>query len=262
MRYESTDVALQSTGAFDPFPDGWASSLPLEEDVQLSENLWLGGLQSPVTSSQVMDACSPRGLNHNPVRQFGCRYAFFRIEKSKDYPQYEWDSDGLIGKAIFVSRLIHPTTIGTSYSAKIITTDGKVDSIVPGPINSIGSHAWIVANTWRDWLTTSEAKQLAHILPVYLSRKPTERLRHARRHIDHAFHSFYLDQRVASLVTSFESLIKVGRGQLTYQFAERVSQLARHLVRPFPPSRQGTSMKIDLLSCMERVQIGLTLAKS
>jgi len=52
-------------------------------------------------------------------------------------------------------------------------------------------------------------------------------VRRARSHIDHAFHAFYLDQRTASLVSSFESLLKVERNRITEQFKLRVPALAR-----------------------------------
>jgi hypothetical protein len=63
-------------------------------------------------------------------------------------------------------------------------------------------------------------------MPVYILNA-AERVRHARSHIDHAFHAFYLDQRTASLVSSFESLLKVERHRATAQFVLRVPALAQ-----------------------------------
>jgi hypothetical protein len=56
-----------------------------------------------------------------------------------------------------------------------------------------------------------------------------ERIRQARKYIDRAFHAFYLDQRCASLVTSFESLLKVSDYRSTKQFTSKAPKLAEML---------------------------------
>jgi hypothetical protein len=64
-------------------------------------------------------------------------------------------------------------------------------------------------------------------LPRFNWDSSPERVRRARSHIDHAFRAFYLDQRTASLVSAFESLLKVERNRATAQFKLRVPALAR-----------------------------------
>lgn len=85
---------------------------------------------------------------------------------------------------------------------------------------------WIVAEDLRDWLSTAEAEQLRDARPIYILNAP-ERVRRARSHIDHVFHAFYLDQRTASLVSGFESLLKVERHAATAQFKLHFPALAR-----------------------------------
>jgi hypothetical protein len=122
--------------------------------------------------------------------------------------------------------LIHPTTIAPQYSARLIFDEnGKLLAVVPGRVQGYGTHVWIVAEEWRDWLSNTEAEQLREFMPVYILNAP-ERVRRARSHIDHAFHAFYLDQRTASLVSGFESLLKVERHAATAQFKLRVPALA------------------------------------
>ncbi len=173
-----------------------------------------------------MDACSPAGFNHRPVRQFGCRYSFCREVGNTQDASYEWDDDGRLSQLLFLSRLIHPTSIGTLYAAKLYFRDGELKTIVPGPVQGFGIHAWVVADwTYRDWLSVAELNTLKALMPRY-SLHPPDRVRQARRHIDHAFHSYHLDQRYASLVTAFESLLQTSHERLVKQFEIRVPKLA------------------------------------
>jgi hypothetical protein len=54
----------------------------------------------------------------------------------------------------------------------------------------------------------------------------TSTVRRARAHLDQAFHGFYLDQCIASVVSSIESLLKTERRNATGQFALRFRCLA------------------------------------
>ena len=63
----------------------------------------------------------------------------------------------------------------------------------------------------------AEVQQLKEDMVRYIVAAP-ERVKRARGHIDHAFHAFYIEQRIASLASSFESLLKVERHRPTAQF--------------------------------------------
>jgi hypothetical protein len=188
----------------------------------------------------VFDACEPAGFNHRPYRQYGCRYAFCRkADPPSNGPEfYEWDNEGFLGRILFSSRLIHPTTVAPHYSARLIFQDGKLTNVVPAS-RGFGSHVCIVANEWRDWLSEREAEELRTGMAVY-NVQPPERVRRARSHIDHVFHTFYLDQRTASIVSSFESLLKVERHAATAQFALRVPALARMVGLAITPDEAKT----------------------
>jgi uncharacterized protein (DUF2384 family) len=58
--------------------------------------------------------------------------------------------------------------------------------------------------------------------------------------IDHVFHAFYLDQRTASLVSGFESLLKVERHAATAQFKLPVPALARMVGTAITPDEAET----------------------
>jgi hypothetical protein len=227
MVEEIFDVVIQSTGFFMGSYADWEQSPPPQSDFSLDADFWIGRLPHDVNSDAVLDACEPAGFHFRPIRQFGCQYAFCRKVTPPSQEFYSWDHDGVIGRALFLCRLIHPTSIAPHYSARLIfDEDGTLSSIVPGRVQGYGTYVWIVANEWRDWLSQAEAERLRDLMPVYIQEAP-ERVRRARSHIDHAFHAFYLDQRTASLVSSFESILKVERHRATAQFILRVPALAR-----------------------------------
>ena len=228
MAEEFFDVALQTTsGSFDPRNQDWDRFAPPQSDFSLGADFWIGELPYNADSDAVFDACEPAGLNHRPYRQYGCRYAFCRKAHPPTHgPEfYAWDNEGFLARALFLSRLIHPTTVAPHYSARLIFRDGKLTNVVPANLG-YGSHVWIVAHEWRDWLSKTEAEELRTGLAVY-NVQPPERVRRARAHIDHAFHAFYLTQRTASLVSAFESLLKIGRNGLAAQFRLRAPTLAQ-----------------------------------
>jgi Apea-like HEPN len=86
----------------------------------------------------------------------------------------------------------------------------------------------VADDNWRDWLSVPELEQLRNLLPLY-NRNAPEKVRLARKHIDNAFYAYFLDERFASLVTSFESLLKTSRNDLTEQFKVRAARLAEML---------------------------------
>ena len=132
------DVVLQSTGFFTGSYQDWENFPPPQNDFCLGADFWIGTLPQSVKSETVLDACEPAGFNFRPVRQFGCRYAFCRkvIPPSHGPEFYEWDQDAVMGRTLFLSRLIHPTTVATHYSSRLIFENDKLTTVVPGRVHS------------------------------------------------------------------------------------------------------------------------------
>src|SRR5450631_472769 len=168
---EVFDVVLQSTGAFHGVdcPD-WQKSLPPEGDFSLEPNLWIGRLPHNILGESVFDACEPMGFNVNSIRQYGYHYALCRKVEPKSADYYSWDSDNHLARIVFLSRLVHPTTMATHHSARLYFQDGELKSIAPGHVQAVqyGTHAWIVASRWRDWLSQPEAMQLKQHIQDYI----------------------------------------------------------------------------------------------
>jgi len=230
MSEEVFDVVLQSTGRFRAANYDWDQSPPPELNFLLDEDFWIGSLPHEINGDQVFDACQPAGFNFRPCRQYGWRYAFCRRASPPSYgPEHlRWDHDGVLRRALFLSRLIHPTTIAPCHSARLFFENEELSFIVPGHVQGYATHVWIVASEWRDWLSQAEAEQLKYALPAY-NQSPHERIRRARSHIYYAFHAYFLEQRTASLVSAFESLLKIGYNKPTDQFAARVPVLAQRI---------------------------------
>ena len=226
MNEEIFDVIMLSTGNFHASVETFQKHRPPEKDFYLDDRMWVGRLPQRISSKLVFDACDSPGWQFNPTRQYGMRYALCRKVEPTREAYYHWDHDQTIGNTILLSRLIRPTTIGTSLAARLYFIDGELQTIVAGPTQSNCSHAWVVADdNYRDWLSMSELEQLRYLLPRY-NRNAPERVRLARKHIDLAFYAYFLDERLASLVTSFESLLKTSRSDLTGQFKTRALRLA------------------------------------
>src|SRR5271165_2691848 len=119
MAEEIFDVVVQSTGAFHADVYEFQRARPPQEDFELGTNLWVGGLPLGIKCDLVFDACSPAGYNFHPIRQYGCRYAICHRVHPGQSDYYKWDKDGCMGRVLFLSRLIRPTTIGTNLSAKL-----------------------------------------------------------------------------------------------------------------------------------------------
>ena len=192
MTEEIIDAIMLQTGHFWPGHAFSPEDGPPEEDFYLEKEMWVAPLLPyGVPSERIFDACESPGWNHHATRQYGMRYAICRRVEPTHQAYYQWDSDQRIGTAVLLSRLIHPTTIGSSLAARLYFTEGKLNKIVPGPTQSNCSHAWVVADgRWRDWLSVPELEQLRELLPRYIKDAPL-RVKLARKHIDNAFYDYF-----------------------------------------------------------------------
>jgi hypothetical protein len=118
-------------------------------------------------AEMVFRACTPRGHNFSPVKQFGQRYCFVRdvaIAHWETSP-YHWDREGVLHDALAMSRLVRDHAFSLEYAARIITwEDGQqvVAWTSPGSL----ANAYSVRHE-RDWLTYGEAGELQALLASY-----------------------------------------------------------------------------------------------
>jgi len=178
----------------------------------------------------VMRACTPRGHNFAPVRQFGQRYTFILdIDPQRwETEPYRWDPDNVLYDALAMSRLVRDSAFSLEYASRIITwEDGKqVVTWTRGP----QTNAFTVRHE-RDWLSYEEAEELARLLDAYWAAKDDlpQRVTRAMWRAEYASSIRWGDVSLPTNVSGLEALLKTERGYATKQFRERATALAHEL---------------------------------
>src|SRR5215467_9895114 len=81
-----------------------------ESPMRVQGDVWISRIDYQLAEA-IFDACEPKGEDYvRPVRQFGWAYAVYRQDAPTDQDQF--DEDSMLFRAIAVSRLVHPTSIG------------------------------------------------------------------------------------------------------------------------------------------------------
>jgi hypothetical protein len=225
-----------------PYPLG--DEAPLREIVlfagcyQIADDVWLGDINSELTEA-VMDACDPRYENFSPRRQYGSAYALIRL-RAPAPDSLQFDPDKLLGAIAALSRLVHPTSIGFSYAARVRYPEYGGRQIIPGAPSNLNPHAF-VSEELSDWLVPADVPALVDLVNSYQRKNAPQRVRSALWNHESAFRNYFLENRWAMIVTGIESLVHVrdekdprnGRpAGSTRVFAQRGSQLATILGIP------------------------------
>jgi hypothetical protein len=193
------------------------------EHFQLSDDIWIQKLDETLAKN-VQRACEPAQYKIDNVELDRHLYAFVRIVPTDERTRYE-GMDALFATAA-LSRLVHPTSIGGRYCARVFRFDQK-DSPVQA-IQYYGISADAFAGDTRDWLSLEDAKTL-HSLMAWASKdKPMHaRVHRAYWNHEYAARSLYLDMRWGFVVSGLEALINIGEKDSSWQFRDRVHQLAQ-----------------------------------
>jgi hypothetical protein len=227
MNFRIKDVALFPTPNFSAVDDDIIqANPPIETRTIIGSNIFVERLPRDL-ANQIMGACEPTGAaGFN--RLFGQLYSFIR-ENAPVSPALEWDSDERLQICMSLSRIIHPTTISFGYSARIRFENESILDITPGPVSGFGAHAYILDESFRNWLTESEANELASLVGAYFSTDLPSRIRQAIWYFEYAFRTYFIDIRWPLICMGLESLIHTEKYKSTRQFSFRVSNLAKVL---------------------------------
>ena len=190
------------------------------------------------------EASRPCGVQFNPTPQFGFAYAFVRTEPPRDR-LYTWDPDNRLRTAIALSRLVHPTSLGWKFGARVV---GDLDSphqcqIIPAPIGEFGTVAW-VADPSRDWLTPAHASTLRELYGVFFApgfERPS-RVSRAMWFHEYASRCAELDARCPFVVSGLEALINTGSHRATAQFVARIRSLGDAVGAPRISGKDANAM--------------------
>jgi hypothetical protein len=203
---------------------------PVKERVDLGFGCWVGRLDGDL-ANVLMDTCDPTFLGvMKPVRQFAQLYTYVR-ELDDNEELYRWDWDLRLQRCIGMSRLIHRTTVGFRYAARVRQGSSSDPlKIVPAGIHGLSLDVFLSPNHERDWLTAGEAQQLANLLAVSETlQQPAfpPRVSRALWYFDYAQRTYYADLRWTLIATALEALVHTGKTGSTKHFKYRVPALAQ-----------------------------------
>jgi hypothetical protein len=125
-----------------------------------------------------------------------------------------------------LSRLIHPTTIGNRYCAKIYPipeADPPIEALT-----TVGANPDVtVGDISRDWLSPSHGEELRQLMPWVPETRPMlERVHRAFWKYEDAARTYFLDSRFPVVVAGLEALITVEKYKNGSRFVRRVGKLA------------------------------------
>lgn len=182
-------------------------------------------------SDLVMNACTPRGHNFSPIRQFGQRYSFVRRADVGEWARdpYHWDPEGTLWDALALSRLVRDNGHSAQYAARIVDyEDGK--QIVVYAALAEGTHVYRLREG-RDWLDADEGRELSTLLATYwgCSADLPGRVKRAMWRAEYSCWLRWTDLAIPTIVGGLEALLKTERHGATHQFVVRAPLLATYL---------------------------------
>lgn len=229
------DVVLHTnSGIFREGAQQLLESFPaVNQRIDLGQGHWMGHLQSDLVTS-LMETCEPKMLGVSEAyRQYAHLYVYGRDLRA-DADILRWDHDHQLSTFVSMSRLIHPTSVGFRYAARV-RHNGHVLSIVPAVLRGVSPDVFLSPSQTRDWLTVSEAQLLGELnVKAMTLRHPSfpERVSRALWYFDYAQRTYYADLRWTMIATALEALIHTGKANPTRHFKLRVPALAADVGAP------------------------------
>jgi hypothetical protein len=214
----------------------WLDNPPVEDAIDLGNGVFVERLRGDDGDlpDQVMDASSARGLNFQPVRQFGQLYSFWREVPLSEHEEqgYAWDPTHVIVEAIALSRFVLDNGHGFEFAGRVIDRSDRHRKIACTLSYDMRS-AYRVRKD-RFWLTREEAEDLRGLLDQYRAVRDTlpDRVKRGIWHADRAYYCPYINEAVTNIVTGLEALVNTGDDEpITSQFVKRSQALAAELDR-------------------------------
>src|SRR5262249_22320418 len=108
---------------------------PIKEKFDVTLDTWIGQIDFALAKA-IMDTCEPQTLGIvRPVRQFAQLYAFVRELRYED--PLHFDPDNVLAATVTLSRLVHPTSTGLLYAARVGHESGIAQNIFPAQTSGI-----------------------------------------------------------------------------------------------------------------------------
>lgn len=193
------------------------------ERFNLNDDIWIERLDEEL-AKHIQTACEP--AHYNMVSDVYDRhlYALLRFVSDRERASYEGMSE--LHTVAALSRLIHPTSLGGRYCARVFGF-GQANS----PISAIQyrgvSLDVLLIKGQRDWLTIEDGENLRRLMPwVSPSKRMHSRVHRAYWNHDYALRSAYLDMKWPLVVSGLEALLNAGKDDSGGQFKARARLLA------------------------------------
>jgi hypothetical protein len=215
-----------------PYPDA-ANTPQIAADApfRLSSDIWIERLDQELAIN-IQRACEP--ANHKIDNHVWDRhlYAFVRREPEEERRQRQpatgmRDEGALpLFTVMALSRLVHPTTTGNRYCAKIYPTP-EIDPMILA-LTMFGANPDVTfGDTSHDWLSPSHGDELRQLMPWVPETQPMlKRIHRAFWKHEEAARTYFLDSRFPAVVAGLEALIMVGKYKNGPRFVRRVEKLA------------------------------------
>jgi hypothetical protein len=192
---------------------------------QLSENIWIERFDREL-GQKIQTACDPPHYKINSAGYDRHLYGFVKRVTEPEKSKYEGMSE--LAGLVALSRLVHPTSTGDRYSARIFRYGDKDSPIECVRFFGVSPDVSLI-DTRRDWLSAQDGQTLLKLVPwLQINKKMHERIHHAYWNHESALRSYYLDLKWTLIVSAFEALLNSGDQNVTRQFKNRVGQLAKH----------------------------------
>jgi hypothetical protein len=194
-----------------------------EPPFQLTENIWMERFDKDL-GEKIQTACDP---SHYKIKSAGYDrhlYAFVKRITEPEKSKYEGMSE--LAGLVALSRLVHPTSTGNRYCARIFQYGDKNSPIEAVRFFGVSPDVSLIDGR-RDWLSAQDGQTLVKLVP-WLSKNMHKRVHHAYWNHETALRSHYLDVKWIFIVSAFEALMNTREDSVRMQFRERVGQLAKH----------------------------------
>jgi hypothetical protein len=193
------------------------------ERFSLSDDIWIERLDESL-AKKVQKACEPPHYNIGTQEYDRHLYAF--VQRVADVEHRPYEGLETLHAVLALSRLIHPTSVGDRYCAKIFHYGLPDSSIYAVQYRGISPDIFLGAKQ-RDWLSAEDGKTLRGLMPWLSKEKPMHhRVHRAYWYHEYVMRSSMLDIRLPLVATGLEALINTSEHSSGTQFHVRVAQLA------------------------------------
>lgn len=204
-----------------------ASPLVVAEDrsrFDLSDDIWIEKLDVEF-AKHIQMACEPPHYNI-PSDPYD-RHLYALVRRVPDVERSRYEGMEELFAVAALSRLVHPTSIGSRYCAWVFHHGLKDSSIQAIQFVGLSPDVILDQNNRRDWLSVEDGELLRKFMQWLPSGKSMrERVHRAYWYHEYAMRSYYLDARLQLVVAAFEALINTRDRANARQFRVRVGQLA------------------------------------